>query len=413
MNRTIAGGILIILYVLCTTLLSTAQESPIANVTLFEEAGLQRTSEYVESTLQAGAEWLENENYLLVAIDAEKGDTIFCQLCDVFLSEDPGLAHFSAMFPVSLNAYERKQLELVFLRKGAVRSPKSDLSLRGKGFDLIVENDFYLADLTKSEDSEGKNHDSGQLRELLIKIGFDQLLTNSGNRVHWAPNFKREELEYYITIAHWETPREYSVQNGPWSIITKRRDLAPRHPEIVLSATYTFYADAPYFTFYSCMEMQEEIWLELLRNDEMTTDSMFTNLAFKRTDGEIVDVTYHKRHAILEERPIETDIEWICFYNSERDFAFGSIHLQYDNLNRDGIPSPTFNAHMQIGEWRDKKYWNRRLIHDNLTFIPKGSRYEELNAYLVFAARPENRFKEIEYWAKRLRAPVKVVVTHY
>ena len=70
-----------------------------------------------------------------------------------------------------------------------------------------------------------------------------------------------------------------------------RQDAAPDHPEISLTAVYRFYEKLPYFKFYSEMQIVEEVWLELLRNDEMTMDSMFTDLAFQRPAGEIVDVS--------------------------------------------------------------------------------------------------------------------------
>jgi len=40
------------------------------------------------------------------------------------------------------------------------------------------------------------------------------------------------------------------------------------------------------------MEMTESLWLNLLRNDEMAMDSMFTHIAFERPNGEIIDVTF-------------------------------------------------------------------------------------------------------------------------
>ncbi|NIT55069.1 MAG: hypothetical protein GWN00_02120, partial [Aliifodinibius sp.] len=71
-------------------------------------------------------------------------------------------------------------------------------------------------------------------------------------------------------------PAFYRFYHGPYVIQTIRQDAAPDHPEILLTASYEFYAGKPYFKFYSCMEMLKDVWLELLRNDEMTMDSLFT-----------------------------------------------------------------------------------------------------------------------------------------
>jgi hypothetical protein len=231
--------------------------------------------------------------------------------------------------------------------------------------------------------------------------------------VHWAPNFKKPELEWYTTIAHWDSPAVYDLQNGPYMVQTIRQDLAPDHPEIFLTAVYQFYENMPYFKFYSKMQMVENVWLELLRNDEMTMDSMFTHLAFQRPEGTIIDVAFENRAHILQNRPIENDSPWICFYNEEKGFAFGSIRIRYDNVNQFGQPSPVYQPHTQIGEWLGGiKYWNRRLIHDQLTFVPKGSRYIEENAYLVFRIDPEDRFRAIKYWSDRLHHPLEVEVRY-
>jgi hypothetical protein len=242
-------------------------------------------------------------------------------------------------------------------------------------------------------------------------MGFDQLLSNAEDRLHWAPNFKRPELEFYTTIAHWEKPRKYSVDRGNYLIRTLRQDLAPDHPEILLTAVYKFYANMPYFKFYSEMNFVNDLGVELLRNDEMTMDSIFTHLAFQRPDGRLVDVEFAQRYQLLKKQPIENDAPWICFYNAAFGFAFGSIRLKYDNSNEFGEPSPVYLPHTQIGEWLGGiKYWNRRLVHDHLTFIPRGSRYAEENAYLVFKIGKKDRFEEIKYRAERLRRPVRVRV---
>jgi hypothetical protein len=244
-------------------------------------------------------------------------------------------------------------------------------------------------------------------------MGFNQLLTNVEDRLHWAPNFKRPELEWYTTIAHWDSPSRYDLQKGPYLIQTIRQDSAPDHPEISLTAVYQFYNNLPYFKFYSEMQMVKDVWLELLRNDEMTMDSMFTHLAFQRPAGEIVDVAFSERYDLLKNQPIEDNSPWLCFYNIEKGFAFGSIRIRYDNTNQYGQRSPTYLAHTQIGEWLGGiTYWNRRLIHDHLTFVPKGSRYIEENAYLVFKIGQQDRFETIKYWSDRLRHPLEVKVLY-
>jgi hypothetical protein len=387
---------------------ASAQKKILAEITVSESSGLERDLEYVEFPLQiplAGAASKEPE---LAAIDKNTDGRIACQIMPMQNFPAKNLRIVQIIFPLSMQANAVRTFEL--REEIAVQGQKPNISMRGTGLDLIIENQYYRADLSRRSEPEPKTHASGQLQELLIKMGFNQLLTNAEDRVHWAPNFKREELEWYTTIAHWENPKEYKVNSGDYLIQTFRRDTAPDHPEIMLTAVYNFYAGLPFFTFYSEMEFIQDLPLELLRNDEMTTDSMFTHLVFQRPTGEVVEVQFKDRYKLLEEQPIEDDAPWICFYNIEEGFAFGSIRLRYDNYNRSGELSPTYLPHTAIGEWLDRKYWNRRLIHDHLVGIPAGSRYIEENAYLVFKIGEADRLEAIKRWAGRLSNPLKVSV---
>jgi len=379
----------------------------LARVVITEPAGIQRETEYIELSLQCD-DSLITSTHKILAFDEASDLIIPCQLFDIRRSD--GKSAFSVVFPVLIRAHETRTFQIRTFLAG-LEKENSDLTVEGEGTELIVSNSFYSADLTRSDEEEPKSHPSGQIRELLIKMGFDQLLTNGEDRIHWAPNFKRPELEYYTTIAHWENPKINRCDAGLYLVRTVRQDSAPAHPEILLTAVYKFYANVPYFRFYSSMEMKQDVWLELLRNDEMTMDSMFTHLAFQRPDGEVADVEIEKRHALLKTDPIDDDAPWLCFYHINKGFAFGTIRLKYDNTNEFGGPSPTFQPHTQIGQWLNRRYWNRRLIHDHLTFVPKGSRYVEENAYLVFRIGDVNRFEEIQNWAKVLRNPVRASVS--
>jgi len=385
-----------------------APRNVLAEITVSEPFGLERELEYVEFPLQMPFSGTASEQLELAAIDKNTGEQVACQIILVQNFPAKNFRMVQIIFPVSVQASAVKTFELS--ERKAVQGLKPNISMQGTGLDLIIENQYYRADLSRRSDPEPKTHASGQLQELLIKMGFNQLLTNAEDRVHWAPNFKREELEWYTTIAHWENPKEYKVNSGDYLIQTFRRDTAPDHPEIMLTAVYNFYAGLPYFTFYSEMEFIQDVPLELLRNDEMTSDSMFTHVAFQRPTGEIVEVRFKDRHELLEKQPIEDDAPWICFYNIEKGFAFGSIRLRYDNHNRSGELSPTYLPHTAIAEWLDRKYWNRRLIHDHLGGIPSGSRYVEENAYLVFKIGEADRLEIIKHWAEVLHHPLKVSV---
>ena len=110
--------------------------------------------------------------------------------------------------------------------------------------------------------------------------------------MHWGPNFQKPGMEYYNTIAGWQNPKHYVVNRGPYLISTQRQDVAPEVSEILLTANYCFYADLPYFIFYSSMDIIKDVTLSLLRNDEMTMDSMFTHVAYQNNSGQIIDLSF-------------------------------------------------------------------------------------------------------------------------
>lgn len=399
-----------ILVVLLFSSVSILYAQTLATVEISEPAGVSRELEYVDVQIQVASDSLPAKSVDFYMQQAEDTRRIEGQLISKMQFPDENETLLHLIFPISIDAARHKTYLLKYDQGSS--EPVTDLKITGQGRGLLVENSFYKADLTRSELSEGKNHDSGQLRELFVKLGFDVLLVRNSNRIHWAPNFQKKGAEEYSTIAGWDNPDYHWVQ-GPYLLFTQRRGPAPNHPEIHLLAQYFFYAGLPYFKFYSDMEMVENVWLTLLRNDEMTMDSLFTNVAYKKTSGEIMDLTFARREDVLKKDPVENTAPWLCFYNSEKGYGYGSIRLKYDISDKNGFSSPTYQAHTKISDGAGGgKYWNRRLIHDYPLFVPQGSRYREENAYLVFKMHPDDPFKEIKYWADCLQHPVKVKVIY-
>jgi hypothetical protein len=380
-----------------------------AKIIICETSGLSRPLEYIEFQLQVELAGNNSNEINIVAEDMQNGEQIPCQVFNKNVYEKENIILLHIVFPISIEANARKIYLLKRVKKK--KSVSSDLNIYGEGLNLIVENKYYNADLSKSDQSEAKSHDSGQLRELLIKMNFNQLLFRTENRMHWAPNFQKPEMEFYNTIAGWESPEVFLLNHGPYLIFSQRKDSAPDHPEILLTANYYFYAGLPYFKFFSSMNIIKNVTLYLLRNDEMTMDSLFTHIAYQDNSGQIIDLSFSERYQELEENPIDNNSPWLCFYNEKKGYAFGSIRIKYDNTNQSGLPSPTYLPHTKISDGAEGgKYWNRRLIHEYPVFVPKGSCYIEENAYIVFKINKENKFKEIRDWTARMRCPLKVNV---
>jgi hypothetical protein len=386
-----------------------AQDSHLADVLIEEKSGLNRDLEYVEFSLQIPFTDLETSELNLVVRDKGTDEKIPCQIFNKRLFKEENIAVLRVLFPVSIVANEKKQYAL--LKTTDPGSPVTDLSYQGKELNIIVDSEFYQADLSKSDESRGKNHDAGHLRELVLKMGFNVRLSRAGNRMHWGPNFQKKEYVNYVTISAWDNPQLYELDAGPYLIHTLRSDKAPRHPEIVLTANYYFYSGLPFFKFHSSMEFTNDVWLSLLRNDEMTMDSLFTHVAFQRPNGYIEDLSFSERYRLLEQDHIENDAPWLCFYHADKGYAFGSIRLKYDTKNALGCESPTYLPYTKISDGEGGgKYWNRLLIHEFPLFVPTGSRYIEENAYIVFKTRDKEKFADIQNWSRVLHHPLHVSV---
>ncbi|HEX9973332.1 MAG TPA: hypothetical protein VGD14_14765 [bacterium] len=380
-----------------------------------ETDGLDRQDEPVEISLSIYKGEITNPEQEIRLVEIlEKGDYkgIPSQVFEVQRHLGDQHIQFKIIFLTNVSPYETKTYKLFYNNPAAQRpSYSSDLIVNGEGFGLIIENHFYKADLTAGEGPK-KSSDSGQIKEITILGDVNQKLARFDRRMHWSPNFIRADNDTNKSIAHWDRPENYLVEKGPIICLTKRWGSLKDIPEIFITATYKFYAHQPYFTFYSRMEMKQDIHLSRLRNDEMTSDTLFTHLAFKRADGSMVNTTFQNRDEILGKHPVESDTPWLCFYEPNNGFAFGSIRLFYNNTNIWGETSPTTGDYTKISNGdRGGKYWNRILILDKITLVPQGSVYAEKNAYIVFKlGEGENRFAAIEQYAQRLNRPLKVKV---
>jgi hypothetical protein len=387
--------------------LLTAGES--IEISIRETAVLDRTAEYVTANLQIQGWEPFNGLYLT---DLKSGEKIYAQLFDV--RNDTGFSRTSCqiIFPVDL-ASGATRIFRVSIVPDKDETPAGLLQLKGTYPELIVENEFYIADLRRDDSEEGKMYGSAQLTALQLKDHPGIVLKRTQNRMHWAPNFQRSGAESYMTIAHWDPPDSMALDAGPYLIRLFRRGRAPGLPEIELTAVYYFFAGKPYIGFFSEMYFNRCVSLSLLRNDEMTMDSLFTHVAFLRSDGSIEDLAFTEREKVLSSDPIGIADPWLCFYHRDQRYALGSIRILYDILDDQGMPSPTFHPYTKISNGANGgKYWNRRLVDERDTFIPAGSRYREKNAYLSFDIREGDRFVEIQNWTQRLRNPVEVQVKY-
>ena len=378
-----------------------------------ETEGLERPLEYIAINLPRLK--LSQKDYQLYAYSGNSNVKIPVQIVGSQLN-NMGNQEMHGVLPISIGGHETKEY-FIKAEPGKELERDTDFIVQGSHLDLIVENKHYIASLKEYIGHKHQKFGSGHLGSLTLREFDDVVLArkNPNLKIHWAPNFSKEYLNYK-TMAHLNSPDSVFVSTkGPFYFSLFRSGRIEGYEKILLKGKYKFYAGLPYLIFESEILFTEDDSLNLLRNDEMTMDSLFTHLAFPKAGGTTIHLPLYDESTItyLDENPIPDDSPWLFFYNKYKSFAFGSIRLHYDNRNIHGDDSPTDNKHTKItASANNGRYWNRRLIHSKNTFVPKGSKYTEKNAYIIFKIDEKDPAKTIKYFYDRLKNPVMVRYIH-
>lgn len=374
-----------------------------------ETEGLKRPLEYIDINLPQLKS--SQKDYHLYAYSVNDNLKIPVQIIGS-ISNDKDNQEMHAILPISIGGHETKEY---FIKAEPDEGLKTDTDfiVKGSHLDLIIENKYYTASLKEYIGHKQQKLGSGHLGSLTLKEFDDVVLARKDPnlKIHWAPNFSKENLDYK-TMAHLNSPDSVFVStNSPFHFSLFRNGRVEGYEKILLKGKYKFYAGLPYFIFESEILFTENDSVNLIRNDEMTMDRLFTHLAFPKAGGTTVHLPLYEKStmAYLNENPIPDDSPWLFFYNEDKSFAFGSIRLHYSNKNIHGNDSPTYNKHTKItASANNGRYWNRRLIDSKNTFVPKGSKYTEKNAYIIFEIDKKDPAKRIKYFYERLKNPVRV-----
>ena len=378
---------------------SCGGSEPYARISVSETNGLPRELEYVTAEIPLPVDLEPSQ--ILVATDSKTGESVSVQMLDTVGNEEKST--LKIMFPVSVGANSAKTFELVASEK---IHDDGTLDIRISDDGSSVENQTYKATFSMEDDPRG-----GQINGIFLKNFDNIMLKRSHIAMHWAPNFSKTHGNGYFNMEDFRPSSENTIETGLYQIKKDRSGRTDTIPEIYVEGKYTFLAGLPYYIFESTMTMEEEVSLKLLRNDEMTMDSLFTHVAYQKTDDALSSLQlYDTELDSLENNPISDDSGFVAFYNTNYGYGLASIRLEYDNTNSEGNPSPLFNPYTKISKSRGNgRYWNRILI-DSVTTVPTGSRYHEKNAYLVFEVDQAEPEKQILYYAERLQHPLKVTV---
>jgi len=379
---------------------SCSNSENLATISISETTGLNRQLEYVTATVSFDRALEKDE--ILILSDVESEASILVQELES-VSND-GKFNYEILFPLEIGANQTKNYQVGVREKMRSSLPVQLVISEDK---LSVENRYYRINFSMEDDKRG-----GQINGIELKGFNNQTLKRGHIAMHWAPNFSKSDSEGYFNMEDFQAASKNLIEREAYRVIKERSGKTDSVPEINIEGRYEFYADLPYFQFESTMTMTEDVELDLLRNDEMTMDSLFTHLTFPRKDGTIQHLKLYDELDVLEKNHIKADAEWVAFYHIEKGYGFGSIRLKYENSNLNGQISPTHSPHTKISRSKGNgRYWNR-VLSDTIQGFPKGSRYYEKNAYLIFQVDNDQPEKELVYYQKCLKNPLVVAVTN-
>lgn len=384
----------------------------IGELSINEPSGIARELEYIEIDIFMNQQPMLGDGIFIRS--KKNGELLKGQILHS-KSESDGSFVIRCLFPVYLDAQETKKYDILVSND---TDSHTDLKVEGEGLELVVENKYFIANLTPEKGTTENGLGSGQLTALTLKNFDKRKLRRSNINMHWAPNFQKKGLDYK-TIGHILQFDSVFIDKGPYLITMYRSGKVDGYKEIQVEGKYQFYAGLPYFIFTSQMTMVDSVTLIMLRNDEMTMDSLFTHAMFPLPNGEVKIVKLYDDPPLtpyysikeLRKTPIDANANWFCFYNDSLKYGFGSVRIQYDNTSLTGGEFPVLNPETRISfSGKGGRYWDRRFVFvkENGMKVPKGSRYAEKNAYVIFPVNPDNPSEKIAELFEQLTHPVIV-----
>lgn len=276
----------------------------------------------------------------------------------------------------------------------------SDLTVTGEGFGLDIENDYYVASLSRQ---------MGQLERMKLKRehGLELFAGGEGHGeppgIDWAHDYVASNNFQKFRITNWPACPDYEVTRGPVCVTVRRWGFpySTIHPlftpsRMHIDVEYRFYAGAPYFIKQSSMEVIKEMEITYLRDDEWVfSGHSFTDMLWMGRDGKLRTGPVDAAH--------QDDLWATGFFNRVSRDAFLALFLKHEaegveGLKHTGAPNLYYKWHGPL--------WSRALFQN--ARMPKGSVLLQKNAYLVLPFPEQGGAEMVEGWRGRLLSPLKV-----
>ena len=308
-----------------------------------------------------------------------------------------------------------KATYLVFYNNPAAPKPAyaTDLKVLGAGegqpIGKTIENSFYKVTLNKK---------SGVIYEITEKTSktlLEHKLETNGS-IHWNPCLYSPPHTWTHT-SDWENP-PYVEVNGPVFYSIRITAPLPFYPQVLCSVTYHFYANVPYILVQTTIDVNENMFVQALRNGEIVFNKkVLKNVAYKTTDGrvEAIDLNRTRMHPdhVIALRP---DTPWVTFYNQDKGVAFANLYLDLATTNVEGGEASAQQPfiYIQNGPWY---YLARGLVYSfgtnnqtRMLPVRKGSVYSERIAFYPFSFKKEQGYSiQADTLFNMLKDPLSVL----
>ncbi len=372
-------------------------------VNLEEKVGIRRNAEPVEVLLSF--QYNQCTSLAREIRVAEFKDGLLTEVVSQVFSEvRRGAERICKLLFLADNAGKEKRTYFVFYGNPDAELPEyqSDLKVKGEGYGLDIENEYFTAFLSKQ---------TGQLARMVLKREHGLEIYSGGQGhgepagIDWAHDYVTEDNFQKVRISLWEECPDFEVVRGPICTIIRRWGLpySPVHPifspaRMNMDIEYRFYAGLPYFHKFGHMSALKTFDMVYVRDDEwVITGQSFTDILWMNSEGKV------QTGPVPEE---SADKLWgVGFFNKDTKDSFIGLFLDHYT---DGFQEPSHSGSPSFYYKWHGQFWQRMPVPKVVKTIPEGAVFHQKNAYVTLPFDTKDGPEMIENLRKELMNPLLV-----
>jgi metal-sulfur cluster biosynthetic enzyme len=278
---------------------------------------------------------------------------------------------------------------------------RTDLVVRGEGTGLDVENQHYLARLSRQ---------MGQLERLTYKRqhGLELYAGGKGHGeppgIDWAHDYVDQGHFQKLRMRNWAECPGAEVIRGPLCVRVRRWGFpaSPVHPvftpsRVHMDQTYVFCAGLPYFFKEGRIDVVKDVAIEAMRDDEWVfsgysfTDTMWIDQQGKLHEGTVPQASMN-------------NLWGVGFFHKQSRDAFLALWLDhsaknFDKLAHGGAPTLHYDGHGQL--------WSR--YPSERANLKAGASIRQRNAYLLAPYEGQGTAAKVERLRHQLLNPLQAL----